>query len=200
MKILEIHQVQEGYLNKNIYKNFDILTFDDGLYSQFYYLDFFKSLNKPLIFFISSGIINNNNKFEFKDCLNAHNDFFLKNDTSAYMSIQQIQIISKEFEIGWHTHFHPLLTQFSKINQLQIILNEIKLGSDFIKKFGCKSFCFPYNNKNNFFEYNLKKNNFNTFFGSERINLENYLGIEQNFKIENISSHYEYYRYYKNHK
>lgn len=191
MKILELHQIEEKYLKKDYYKQFDILTFDDGLYSQFYYKDFFKSLNKHLIYFISSGIINNTNNFTFKDCLDAHNDFFTKNDLSAYMNLKQIEELAEFAEIGWHTHFHPYLPKFSKIKQMQIILNEIKLGSSFIKKFNCNKFCFPYNYKNNFFLYNLKKIDFNSFFSDERINFESYIfNQQQNINSNQIKCYY----------
>lgn len=192
MKILELHEIKKEFLNKNLYDKFDIITFDDGLYSQFYYKDFFISLNKPLIWFISSGIINDTNTFTFKTCLQAHNDFFVNGDSSAYMSINQIELLSNYGEIGWHMHFHPCLQKFSNIRQMQIILDEMKLGLPFIKKFNCKKFCFPYNYKNNFLLYNLKKHNFNQFFANERINFESYvLEQSQNFNINQIQCFYK---------
>lgn len=191
MRILELHEIKENYLKVDLYKEFDIITFDDGLYSQFYYKDFFVALKKPLIYFISSGIINNTNKFTFKSCLNAHNDFFINHDISAYMSLNQIEQLAEFGEIGWHMHYHPCLQQYKNIKQMQIILNELKLGDSFIKKFNCNKFCFPYNYKNNFLLYILKKNNFNQFFGDERINFEEYiLNEKRDFDLKMIKVYY----------
>lgn len=83
--ILEIHRCKKF---KCCFDNVEILTFDDGLYSQFKYFDFFKQLNKPMYFFISTNIVHSNNDSQVSDieCYDAHDNFFKNGDTRAYMT------------------------------------------------------------------------------------------------------------------
>ena len=53
--VLMIHEITEKLFDLNLEDY--TLTFDDGLYSQYYHYDKFKSINTDKIFFISSNIL-----------------------------------------------------------------------------------------------------------------------------------------------
>ena len=170
MKVLEIHEVKEEYLRKEYYSSFDLLTFDDGLYSQFYYRDFFANLGKPLIYFVSSGILRTTGSPSFKSPLQAHNDFFTFKDSSAYMTLEELKLLKGE--VQYHLHFHPYLKQYHGVKRMQIIMNEVNLSKSFISEFNCSKFCYPYNYKDDFLTWNLKKLGFTEFYGPGRLNFE----------------------------
>jgi len=90
------HEINDEIMQniKNVSKKNpnDILSFDDGLYSNFMYLEELKKLPNKKIFFISLGIIRPNNKKpcdEFITCSEAHN----QTDTKYYMSTDEINTI-----------------------------------------------------------------------------------------------------------
>jgi len=69
-----------------------ILTFDDGLYSNYLYLNELKKLPNKKIFFISLGILRNTDikpNSTFIKCSEAHR----QQDTSFYMSINEVNEI-----------------------------------------------------------------------------------------------------------
>ena len=91
MKILECHEIPKD-INLNDYnlEDYDVFTFDDGLYSQYLNVEKFLKYNKPMYFFISTGIVcsNNSEQIEFVNCLTAHNNFFKNRNSSRTKKIK----------------------------------------------------------------------------------------------------------------
>lgn len=175
-QVLMIHEV-----NKNIFKlpleNY-ILTFDDGLYSQYHFLEDFKKVKTQKIFFISTNIIcNSDQSKEIINCVSAHEKAF-KGNKENYMTKEQILEImnSPDCEIGGHSHFHKKIGHFEKLKSKADHINEdTELMMDWFKKelnFIPTKFCFPYNdNLNGLYNILLKKHKFKEFFGRERISV-----------------------------
>lgn len=181
MRILEIHQLGMWIKTFKFLKD-DILTFDDGLFSQFFFFHYLPKENIK-IFFISTNIINFSNKFnlEFLKCDKAHELFFKNNDTTNYMSVEQIKYLQKQQNtfIGSHGHYHYNFELFD--NNLEesylkakddIEKNKFYMDKYFnIKKI--KYFCYPYNyDKNIFYNIYIKKLNKDIIlFGNNRIDI-----------------------------
>lgn len=175
--VLMIHEIREWMLELSL-ENY-ILTFDDGLYSQFYFFDHFKKLNTEKYYFISTNIVcpeEITQSTSFPTCVEAHRDFFENQNSHHYMKWSQIKNISQTPNcfIGGHSHSHhrheegPIEKLYQKLlSDTQAMLDKFA-GQD-IK---VDSFCYPYNKQYLLYEAILKKNNFKIFFGNERIAIE----------------------------
>lgn len=174
MKILLIHQVEEWMLDLDL-TSFDIITFDDGLYTQYKFHKEFLQLKKPLYFFISTSIIcNGNQRKTYIKCNEAHDLYFNNGDTSHYMTWKQIhELKDNGCIIGGHSDTHPYLNNMSFTKQLKESYNQSKI---MMKKFDAHninitSFAYPYNFK--CAGYNILKSfGVTQFFGDERIEIE----------------------------
>lgn len=183
-KVLMIHEIEPWMLNQKL-ENY-ILTFDDGLYSQYYYLDFFKQLNTQKYFFISTGIIcpeEINQNLDFPCCRTSHKRFFENGDTSNYMKWSQILEIynTENCFIGGHSHEHLKNTELS-IKELHSVLknDSLKMIESFkSKNIDINSFCFPFNIDHILYKEILKSLGVNQFFGKERISIES---LKEEFK------------------
>ena len=185
MRILEIHQLGAWVKDFSFLKD-DILTFDDGLFSQYFFFHYLPKENIK-IFFISTNIINFTNKFnlEFLSSDIAHELFFSNNDTTNYMNIEQINYLKnqKNVFIGSHTHYHFKYESIEKdLNMSYIIAkDDLEKNKFYMKKYfnidKVKYFCYPYNyDKNLFFNICLKKTYPGVIcFGKNRININKLL-------------------------
>jgi hypothetical protein len=173
--ILMIHEVHEVLFEKKNLERYT-LTFDDGLYSQFYYYEKIKKIDTEKIFFISSNIIcTGRQSLNFPRCDEAHIKSFNGNNED-YMSLEQVQYLleEKRVSIGGHGHFHKNLNGFSSLKEK---INYVKKDTDlmlewFEKKlnFTPNKFCFPYNDDmKGLYKSILKKYGFNEFYGKDRI-------------------------------
>lgn len=117
MKILTIHDVRKEYfdLDLNAYQ----LTFDDGLYSQFYYFSLFKDHPEKLTYLITPSFIKpgkirktvagrdlpyiKSKKYMYRTFAEGRFDHF--------MNLEELQEISrqKNVQIGAHSHFHDVI-------------------------------------------------------------------------------------------
>ena len=117
MKILTIHDVRKEYfdLNLNAYQ----LTFDDGLYSQFYYFSLFKDHPKKLTYFITTSFIKPG---KMRKAAAGRNLPYIKSKKYMYrtfaegrfdhfMNLEELQEISgqENVQIGAHSHFHDVI-------------------------------------------------------------------------------------------
>jgi len=177
MKTLMIHEVHPWMLDVD-FSSFDLITFDDGLYTQYLNLDFFLGLGIPLIFFVSTGIISEGEQNpEVIACAAAHKNFFDNGDTSAYMDWDQIKEIhdSDNAEIGGHSHNHFFLDHRQGIKEIyDIIKKDLSDMNEAFKEHNISvdSYCYPYNNEVPLVKTELKKYNINRLFGKERIPIE----------------------------
>ena len=179
-KVLMIHEVTEKLFNLPL-ENY-ILTFDDGLYSQYYHFKHFESIDTEKIFFVSSNIIcDGNQSNNFLTCSESHKKAFLGNKED-YMTLEQVkELMSKpNVSIGGHSHDHKNLTNFvSLYEKITYIENDTKSMIEWFKinlNLKPTKFCFPYNNDyNGLYKSLLKKYGFTDFYGSERTPIETLL-------------------------
>lgn len=185
-----IHEITPEILSldKSVYDEFDILTFDDCLYTQYLNHKHFAKFNKKMIFFLSTNIIcpeNINQSEQIIYCGNAHKKAFNGNFEN-YMKLSQIQELSKLskfYEIGGHGHNHILFKNsvysFDKIKEdTDIMVSKFKEYN-----LDLNSFCFPYNQDNTFYKIYVKKLNLQ-IFGDERIPIEFYIKNTKSYKPE----------------
>jgi len=183
-EILMIHEVTPqimDFLEKNG-ENY-ILTFDDGLYSQYFYFDRIKKINTEKYFFISTAMVHKGkHQIVGITCRNAHKLFFEKAETSAYMNWDQIEEIDQTTNcfIGGHSHFHKNLSQLNLKDKIDWLKQDTKkMNLQFMLNLDKKPkyYCLPYN-----YDYQgllssmLKKDfHFEQIFGKGRIKIEELL-------------------------
>jgi len=152
-------------------------TFDDGLYSQVYYVGKFLELGKKCIIFVSTKFICDEytkQKLEITSP-NAHK-LARCYDYSPYATIKQLL----KFEemggvIGNHSYDHYNFE--SKHHSIKEIKNAVELqcksSTRFFENYGFSvvDFAYPYNNKVPFYEFYLKQSGVVNFYGNERINI-----------------------------
>jgi hypothetical protein len=117
MKILTIHDVRKEYfdLNLNDYQ----LTFDDGLFSQFYHFSLFKDHPKKLTYLITTSFIKPG---KIRKTVAGWNLPYIKSKKYMYrtfaegrfdhfMNLEELQEIcgQKNVQIGAHSHFHDVI-------------------------------------------------------------------------------------------
>jgi hypothetical protein len=176
--VLMIHEVNNFLFDSKKLENYT-LTFDDGLYSQFYYYDSIKQIKTKKIFFISTNIIcSGKQSLDFPTCQKAHEKSFNGNNED-YMTLDQIIFLMNEDDvsIGGHGHFHKNLNQFKNLNEK---INHLKKDTELMLewfeknlKFKPNKFCFPYNDDlNGLYKLFLEKYGFEEFYGKERLSIQ----------------------------
>lgn len=171
--VLMIHEIKPDIFNLKLEDY--ILTFDDGLYSQYYYRKEFQAIPTQKIYFISSGIVSKGQQSKtFPTCEEAHKKAFQGN-YEDYMTIDQILELQSDPNtyIGAHSHFHTDLRNFSLIDTLDHIKKDTDLMMNWFAvnlNMQPTRFCYPYNYdaKGIYTEY-LKRYGFSKFYGNERI-------------------------------
>lgn len=156
MKMFTIHNVDSNWNKKyeeNKVNNEDILTLDDGLYSQYKYLDKIVNNKNKKIFSITPNLLlkPNQNQCTSEDKrLNK-----LGNDWCEYMSLEQVYAISKidNCFIGMHGYNHirfKKLLEVDKLSEEDVIrrfIRDLDLCFSWFKdhKLNTDIYCFPYN-------------------------------------------------------
>jgi len=117
MPYLMIHDIRKEYFDLNLdqYR----LTFDDGLFSQYYYFPLFKNHPAKLTFFITTSFIKpgkarrmytgeyishlKTKKYAYRT--------FIENRFDHFMTLEEIQALSAQsnVRIGVHSHFHDVI-------------------------------------------------------------------------------------------
>lgn len=178
MKTLMIHEVHPWMLELDL-SEFDVLTFDDGLYSQYKNYKHFLKFNKPMYFFICTGSICPDETYQNNkviSCDDAHELFFNYSDRTNYMKWSQINEILKNpmCKIGGHSHSHPYLRNAGLETQLRITCRDIiEMNKEFNDRgITINSFCYPYNYEATGWKYYAEMYGVTEFFGSERTPIE----------------------------
>lgn len=175
MKILMIHEIYDDIFTIN-FEKYDILTFDDGLYSVLLNFDKFPK-DKRKIIFVSGDIIRESNvaPIEFIECYNAHDLYRQKNNKSAYLSLEELEFLKSEgFEIGGHGFKHLRCNKFTEIK------DEVDKCLEILPDI--KSYCLPYNQINPLYNTYLKYKKLE-IFGYGRIDAN--LLVNKNYKYFN---------------
>lgn len=112
-----IHNIRKEFLNLNLSRY--QLTFDDGLYSQYYYLPLFEPYQNIRIYFIATSFIQpgkarktfDGNYLPYVRSENYMYKAFLKGDFDQFMRLEELEIIAeqKNVIIGSHSHFHDII-------------------------------------------------------------------------------------------
>ena len=168
--VLMIHEVSDFMFSLPL-ENYT-LTFDDGLYTQYLHFDKIKKLNTDKIFFISTGIVADDDtkqSEEFIECAEAHGKLLQTGDLKHYMNWKQIHEIAgdPQCEIGGHSHMHVKQSIFNMVNDTNLMMDEFK------KQFNTPptKFCFPYNKSTPVYRALLSHYGFTDFYGSERVDI-----------------------------
>lgn len=177
---LMIHECQKEFIKLPLVDY--VLTFDDGLYSQYAFYQEIKHIQTPKIFFISSGIIcDSTQSVDLIACDVAHKKAHSGNREN-YMTLEQLtELIDDPWvTIGGHSHAHARLSNFDGLaaKTAHIQQDTEQMISWFEKNLKHKpiSFCFPYNDDlNGLYKGLLRKWGFVNFYGSERIPIETLL-------------------------
>jgi len=177
-----IHEIREEMFDLPLEDY--ILTFDDGLYSQYYYYPRFRDINTEKIYFISSNIVcSGPQSTEFPTCRVAHTKA-RQGVFEDYMTLAQIKELAKDplVTIGGHGHNHVDLSETDKlIDRVKIVSNDLRsMMAWFAFHLGRipDSFCYPYNNDlQGMYRALLIRNGFSKFYGSERVAIESLLPL-----------------------
>ena len=177
---LMIHEINPNIIQflKENGENY-LLTFDDGLYSQYFYFDEIKKINTEKIFFISTGTVHKGKQQIVNiSCRNAHKLFFENGYTHYYMTWDQIKEIDSidNCFIGGHSHSHFNTEKLSLKEKIEWLTNDTeKMIEEFNKNFGKipKYYCLPYNYDYQGLYSSLLEKNYNfEIFGKNRIKIE----------------------------
>ena len=117
MQYLMIHDIRKEYFDLNLdqYR----LTFDDGLFSQYYYFPLLKNQPGKLTYFITTSFIKSG---KAKSMFNGKYISYLKSKKYSYrtfiegkfdhfMTLEEIQKLSEQsnVQIGVHSHLHDVI-------------------------------------------------------------------------------------------
>ena len=172
-----IHEVKDWMLQLPLEDY--VLTFDDGLYSQFFYFNELKKFKTQKYFFISTNILcpeNHDQCHSFPSSQKAHDDFFKSRIVANYMKWSQIQEIyqTEGCLIGGHSHNHLRYDGLPIRDLYKNLMKDTDLMMlEFNKRnMSIESFCYPYNKEYFLYEEILRSHNFKYFFGKDRMAIE----------------------------
>jgi hypothetical protein len=183
-KILMIHEFKKEYLKLPLEKY--ILTFDDGLYSQYYWRKEISKINTEKYLFIITGrCLKKRDTISFDDCFTANDKWLNNKDNSNYMTIDEVKEMEQlGFIIGGHSHYHDKLDKRKNnyksklcidnkfmIRDCRLMINWFKTNFNYIPEY----YCFPYNDEKYILREHLKYLGFKYFFGNNRIDILNIL-------------------------
>lgn len=177
--ILMIHQFEEKYLDLPLEDY--ILTFDDGLYTQYLFLNELIKIDTTKIFNISTRVVCDS--YQSKEFIKASYARKKANNYNYvnYMTWDQIREINKHENcfIGGHGHAHSDIRDIKGFVSLVNFINSdtSTMLSTFKSKLNYRPdiFCFPYNREdyNQFYRRLLEKDyDFKHFLGYDRIDID----------------------------
>lgn len=209
--VLLIHEVTEEILNLPLEDY--VLTFDDGLYSFWYYYPIIKRLNTEKYLFITTNMAWNaavpRPQYPAKPaeniditCYEAMADWESKDHKHNYISISEVEKVRGQPTaakfwptiIGGHGHNH---LNFKKIWEEEGIMAFINAFSEDTLSmmeffhtwwnFYPKYYSIPFNAEPEVFRGLLCDYGIHTVFGGERIDVEQILERKRNSSVEHIS-------------
>ena len=166
--ILMIHEVSERIFELPL-ENY-ILTFDDGLYSQYYHWPKIQAIPTKKYFFISSNIVC---KYE------TQNPNFITSVDAHKKAQQGIKELKRDDNvvIGGHGHSHRNLNDIERVtDQFKFVSEDTRnmmAWFSFFLDYVPTAFCFPYNNDlNGMYQGMISRYGFTEYYGKERISVE----------------------------
>ena len=180
--VLMIHKVHDWMFDLPLEDY--ILTFDDGLYSQYHYYPQFKQFNTEKIYFISSGIVSSGEQSsEFPESQIAHNKAAVGN-FEDYMTVEQIRELDRDpmVFIGGHGHDHLRLSEMDtmadKIRYINDDLHKMRMWFKENLGYYPDRFCYPHNDDlRGVYRAIVLSTGIHQTYGSERIPIETLLRV-----------------------
>ena len=181
-KTLAIHEIRKEFFNAPL-ENY-ILTFDDGLYSQYYYWPLIKKIKTKKTFFITTNFIGNGPKREqfsgdhreFPSCYDALQSWKDEGNRENYMRLSELkEMINDGAAIGGHSHNHIKFYEGSLVKKIDDICDDIEAMIDWFKthlNFVPDEYAYPHYEDFIFLKILLKDYGFNKLYGRERIEIE----------------------------
>jgi peptidoglycan/xylan/chitin deacetylase (PgdA/CDA1 family) len=184
MKTLVIHDLQKEYLDFPL-DNY-ILTFDDALYSQYYYWPLINDPQTQKILFVSPCLVNKTlyerDQFSgdyrrFPDCFEAMRMYRDNNNTVDYMTVGEIKhLINEGVTIGAHSFSHFQGLNLNLFELTKFIKEDTKRLLEWFDEYlGFQPVLYAFPHFEEYFMQRaiLKEYGFKKFFGNERILIEN---------------------------
>ena len=173
--VLMIHEVDDELFELPLEQY--TLTFDDGLYTQYKYIDKLTEIPTEKIFYISSEIVcedNNNQSEEYIGCREAHEKVVKYKNKENYMTWEQIKDIGSrsQCQIGAHSHYHQTFKYGTPT--VKYIIDDTRLMLEtFNRMLGYvpKHYCFPYNYYTSVYKSFIEAKGFNTRLSIGRIDV-----------------------------
>jgi len=177
---LMIHEVTEDILKLDLSKY--VLTFDDGLYSHFFYWNLLKDIPTTKIFFVPSGAVRLEEtcrpQFEgkhpnFATCYEAMESWFVAESREDYLTLGELKKMKDEGAvIGAHGHNHIHKYNDCFLSRIEEFRNDsIEMRDWFEKHLGeiPKHYCFPFNKEHHVMRAVINvETEITEFFGKER--------------------------------
>ncbi len=117
MDSLMIHNIRKEFFDLDL-SGYE-LTFDDGLYSQYYYLPLFEKIDVPRVYFVSTGFVRPGKRrgfFEgrylpYRKSRDYMYDAFVENKFDEFMTVEELKVVAggRNARIGAHSHYHEIV-------------------------------------------------------------------------------------------
>jgi len=182
MKTLVIHEMRKQFFNAPL-ENY-ILTFDDALYSQYYYWTLIKKIKAPKIFFVATNLIGHGEKREqfseehkeFPSCYESLASYRDTGNKENYMRLSELkEMVNEGAILGAHGHNHTKFFDgnlFAQTNKARADIEDMVNWFSRNFKFVPNEFAFPHYEEHWFLKIMLKDYGFKKFHGGERIEIE----------------------------
>lgn len=173
--IMVIHEVNKDLFEIPFLEYF-ILSFDDALFSQYYYWPLIEKIDTEKLLFISPSLINERNEIRdqfagththFPTCFEAMSLHREKDDRTNYMTINEIKAL-RGVTIGSHSFSHYKELDMSLYNRINHFKHDTELMLEwFSEHLNVKPdiYAFPHYKEYQFQRSILKTYGFNKFYG-----------------------------------
>jgi hypothetical protein len=182
--VLMIHTVTEEIFTLPLDRY--VLTFDDGLYSQFFYYPRFRDIPTPKIYFISTGILCTGTQSTVFPPSNVAHDKARAGNMEDFMTVDQVQELSLDpwVTIGGHSHSHERASSLGSLaERVAFITHDFSMMKEWFSQnldYMPTAFCYPYNDDcSGIYTILAKREGFTSLYGRERIRVEQLLSGEQ---------------------
>lgn len=177
--VLMLHEIDDNIFKIDLEKY--ILTFDDGLYSQYMLIDRLCEINTPKYFFISTNIVCDediNQSTDIVACTAAHQRHFNYKINDYYMKWSDIKDLKSRDDcyIGGHGHTHACyIGQNIPFKHIIQDTNQMLITFKRELNYSPRAFCYPYNYTTGGYSEFLRTKGIHTIFGSDRLDCKQLL-------------------------
>lgn len=186
MKCFTVHSVCEDFFKLDLEGY--LLTFDDALYSQYFYWEWINRINVDKILFVPTGAIiisdyvrkRFNSEFvTFKDCFQSLKDWKENGKRDNYMTLGELKYLINFYgvRIGGHSHNHLQLIEYGLpiVDRIRAMKEDVALMFEWFEKhlsYRPVDYCFPFNKDDIYLRQILESEGITKFYGEEREEIE----------------------------